>query len=390
MDFFELLRFSLGEDVKMSSIDKTDWVALHQGAKQHSLLGVVFGGIERLPPNMYPPREILLRWYSESEAIKKQNAYVNNVVVSLSELYAKQGLHVCILKGQGNNLLYPNPYTRTPGDIDVWLVPNSTCTIKDIISWSRKNNENGRALYHHVDAGEYKGVEVEVHYRPSFMNNLIHNRRLQKWFEENAGEQFAHEVELPNGAGRICVPTNAFNRIYQMAHIYNHVIHEGVGLRQLMDYYYLLKKAKDESEKLKVKSEKFFDENSGLKSGNLNAGHVGSEGLELSETLRYLGLETFAGAVMWVLKEKLGLEEQYLIVQPNEKLGRFLLDEIMQGGNFGQYDTRVKHGGSQLSKNIQRLKRDIRLMWYFPSECLWEPVFRVYHFFWRVLVKFRV
>ena len=115
MDFFELLRFSLGEEVNISNINKTDWVALHQRAKQHSLLGVVFGGIERLPQDMYPSREILLKWYSESDAIKRQNAHVNNAVVSLSKLYAKQEFRVCILKGQGNALEPRLPESATIG-----------------------------------------------------------------------------------------------------------------------------------------------------------------------------------------------------------------------------------------------------------------------------------
>lgn len=98
----------------------------------------------------------------------------------------------------------------------------------------------------------------------------------------------------------------------------------------------------------------------------------------------YLGLEKIAGAVMWVLSEVLGLEEKYLIAPKKERLGRVLLAEILNGGNFGQYDLDNIKADSQLKKNWQRMKRDFRMMRYFPSECLWEPVFRVYHFLWRL------
>lgn len=188
------------------------------------------------------------------------------------------------------------------------------------------------------------------------MNNLIHNYRLQRWFVQESEKQFSHEVEFPDGAGRICVPTYAFNRIYQMAHICNHVIHEGIGLRQMMDYYFVLKQG--------------FSEEERQTDGKL---------------LRRLGLYDVAAAVMYVLKEILLMEESMLLVPADERSGKFFMNEIMQSGNFGQYDKRVRHNVSQLSQNIQRLKRDFRLMWYFPSECLWEPIFRVYHFFWRLL-----
>ena len=100
---------------------------------------------------------------------------------------------------------------------------------------------------------------------------------------------------------------------------------------------------------------------------------------------RRLGLYGFAGAVMYVEQVAFGLAESCLIVPVDEKRGRFLLEEIICAGNFGQYDHRpgskVKSG--PLKKNLQRLYRDMRFVCYFPSESLWEPVFRLWHFFWR-------
>lgn len=76
----------------------------------------------------------------------------------------------------------------------------------------------------------------------------------------------------------------------------------------------------------------------------------------------------------------------WMICEPNEKEGRRLLEEIMKGGNFGQYDTRdaaLKKGG-MVKHGIWKLKRVMRLVSSYPEEALWEPVFRVYHLFWRV------
>ena len=201
------------------------------------------------------------------------------------------------------------------------------------------------------------GVEVEVHYRPSFMNNLIYNHRLQRWFECHRG--CTDVVDLPDGVGEICVPTRSFNVVYQLTHLYKHLIHEGIGLRQMMDYYFLLKMRNEKGE---------------MRNGN--------ERLEM--TLHRLGLWKFAGAVMYVMREVFHLDEQYMIAPVDERRGHFLLDEILTAGNFGHYDQRVRHDGNQLQRNVQRLQRDIRLMRYFPSECLWEPVFRTWHFFWRM------
>ena len=101
-------------------------------------------------------------------------------------------------------------------------------------------------------------------------------------------------------------------------------------------------------------------------------------------TQKKLGLWKIAGAVMWVLHEVLGLKEERMIAPMDKKRGRVLLNEIMQGGNFGHYDANNRSAQSRIGKNIERINRDIRLIRYFPSECLWEPVFRVYHNIWRM------
>ena len=362
MDFFDLLRYSLGRDKNVPCLGNEDWIWIYEMARQQSLLGILFDGIQSIP-DLGMDKKLLLRWYAASEQIRNANEKTNRVVVEVCESLRKQGFRTCVLKGQGNNLLYPNPYSRMSGDIDLWVMSGEREEGRrkmdelagKVIGYAKRRNPEAKALYHHVDAGVFKGIEVEIHYRPSFMNNLVHNRRLQRWFEENAEEQFSHEVELPDGAGCICVPTNAFNRIYQMAHISNHIIHEGIGLRQLVDYYFVLKQGFTEEEKRRD-----------------------------AVLLRRFGLYDMACAVMYVLQETLHMEERLLLVPVDERRGRFLQKEIMLAGNFGQYDERVEHHVSQVGRNIQRLKRNLRLMWYFPSECLWEPVFRWYHFFWRV------
>jgi len=361
--YFDVIRYAIEPDRDIvPSVDGIDWQGLYRFSCEQAIAGVVFEGIRRLGEHgVKPPFGLLMEWVGTAEQIKGRNKAVNEAVFALFQELNSDGLRGCVLKGQGNNLKYSNVYTRTPGDIDVWVKMSKGRSLKNdvrgIIRYVRKQYHQARAVYHHIDYGSYKDVEVEVHYRPSFMFNPIHNSRLQKWFRDNADEQFQHVAELPDGVGAIAVTTTEFNIIFQLSHIYNHLLHEGIGLRQIIDYYYLLRNAKD---KLKI------------------------ENGELIITLRYLGLEKIAGAMMWVLNEVLGLPEKYLIASKDEKRGRLLISEIMKGGNFGHYDDNNRKATTAVKKNAQRLKRDFRMMCYFPSECLWEPIFRVYHYFWRL------
>ena len=364
--FFSLLRYALLVEETDPQIKDEEWSDIFTLAERHSLLGVVFHGIQK--SGLKPPQNVFYQWLSYSEQIKALNIEVNKAAVELTGLFKQNAFCSCILKGQGNAFCYPNPYSRTPGDIDIWVKPKGDEKSKNeeirwIIEFVKGSNSEGVVMYHHVDYGDYNGVEVEVHYRPSFMFNPIHNQRLQKWFIAHSEEQFRHEVELPDGVGKVAIPTPKFNIVFQLSHIYNHVLHEGIGLRQFVDYYFVLRQIEDT---LRLPLYK---------------------GRNLKETLRYLGLWKFAGAVMYVMREVFALDEQYMIAPVDERRGKVLLQEIMRGGNFGKYDEANIKANSRIKKNVQRIKRDIRMMRYFPSECIWEPAFRGYHFFWRLAHK---
>ena len=172
---------------------------------------------------------------AKSQMLEKANVRLNDAAIQVSEWFRKKGFRTCILKGQGNALMYPNPYSRTPGDIDIWVEGGD----KRVISFVRSISSHEKACYHHIEFPSYKGVEVEVHYRPSFLLCFWNNRKLQKYYEREKEEQFSHRVMLGE-QGEIAIPTVEFNLIFQLTHIYAHLMNEGIGLRQLLDYYYVL------------------------------------------------------------------------------------------------------------------------------------------------------
>lgn len=362
--YVDFLQFCLDDHEELPANAKNiDWKRMLIWAEQQAIVGVIFNGIQKADKNLSIPANILLQWIGYANLIEKRNLFLNKRCVELTEYLKHNGWEACILKGQGNALAYPNVLSRTPGDIDVWVRPDERLRVKgdrlkirDVIRFVRERNPKTKACYHHVDFGEFNGVEVEMHYRPSFMFNPVHNHRLQKFFFTQKARKF---VELPEGAGRIEVPKWEFNILFQLSHVYNHLLHEGIGLKQIIDYFYLLR------------SEDKLTMDNG----------------QLTILLRRLGLEKIAGAMMWVLNEMLGLPEEYLIAPKDEKRGKVLWAEMMSGGNFGRglkSDGGWLSGDMAIGRNWLRLKRDIRLVRYFPSECLWEPVFRVYHCFWRL------
>ena len=78
-------------------------------------------GLERLLDNQRPLKALLLNWIGIGEVIRQQNKLVNQRCRELIKLLTESNQRYCILKGQGNAMMYSNPYGRNAGDIDVWL-----------------------------------------------------------------------------------------------------------------------------------------------------------------------------------------------------------------------------------------------------------------------------
>ena len=358
---FAFLKYCLGYKENMSSVVAgMDWLELYSFASKQAILGLCFDGIERLGKE-YPEelrlnpieRKLLMAWMSKAQQIRRQNMKVNTVASKLYSMFRKDGLRCCILKGQGNALMYPNAYSRNPGDIDVWV----NASREQITEYAKKHFELGDNIrYQHIETS-VDGVPVELHFFPCTMNNPIYNARLQKWFKRNADLQCSNVVSLPDGIGEIAIPTTAFNVIYQLTHLYHHFFDEGIGMRQIIDYYYVV----NNDELLMIKD-------------------------TLLKELKHLGLWKFAGAVMYVLHEALGLSEEKMIAPMDEKRGKLLLAEILNGGNFGQYFTKYGHFTQQsmVKKYFLKIWRNMHFVRYYPAEALSEPIFRTWHFFWRM------
>ena len=214
--------------------------------------------------------------------------------------------------------------------------------------------------YKHLHLDVFKDTEVEVHYRVEVLLSLWKNRKLQRWFKE-------HEELLFSQNGDLITPTIEFNRFYILLHIYRHFLYEGVGLRQLLDYYFVLRRPTPDPS---------------LKGGESQT--------ELTKLLKTFGMWKFARGVMWVLQEVFGLEKEYMIGEPLESEGQFILSEVMAGGNFGHHDERLlseKGGKLQTLKKV--IKHNAHLMRHYPAEILWPPIWFVWHKCWKMWIQFK-
>ena len=360
--FFELIQVSLGTREKLSRVPSdAQWRVLFEEADRQAITGVLLHGIERLPKEQRPYIDLLLEWIGTGEVIKQLNKHLDQQTARVWKMLKEAGLEAVVLKGQGVATFYGHTddsflttnltnctnslaSLRQCGDIDIWVKGG----YQKVCDYVQRTAPTDDLAYHRFHYPIFEDTEVELHFRPTLMRNLFDNRKLAKWYESFGAESFVYLEEKG-----FAVPSVEFNRIFLLTHIYRHFLFEGVGLRQVMDLYFVLKNCPAEIKEM----------------------------AEIGKTLKSFRMLRFAEAVMWVLHTQFGLEEKYLICGMNEKEGRFLLDEIMQTGNFGYDDQRYQY------KRFFKLRHHIahggHLLLHYPSEVLWTPIWLVYHKWWK-------
>lgn len=360
MLFFELLQVALGNREKLSNVPTPEgWMGVYEESERQTITGILLHGIDRLPVEQRPSQDILLQWIGVGQMIEQRNHLMDKRCLELLTKLKDAGLTPTILKGQGIAQLYGKELRplRQSGDIDVFV----DCGLKKALEYAESLGlKNVEWDFKHLHLKIWDDTEVEMHYRVEVLLNLWKNRKLQKWFRE-------HDVQVYGSRFMVDVypvttPTVEFNVFYILLHIYRHFLYEGVGFRQIIDYYFVLK--------------------------NLN------ENLNVNESYAYkavgeFGMEKFAKGLMWVMHEALGMSHEWMLWEPNEKEGRYILKQVMAGGNFGHHDKRLKHSGGKIGAVKAILTHNMHLLTHYPSDAIWAPVWIVWHKLWKMWIQFK-
>lgn len=353
MLFFELLQVALGNRERLSCTPTPEeWSDLYDESERQAVTGILLHGIDRLPLEQWPLRVFLLQWIGVGQLIEQQNRLLDARCEELLGRLKDAGLHGTILKGQGIARFYDKELQalRQSGDIDVYIAGGLKNALSMVQGFKSLRVEGWD--YKHAHLRIWDDTEVEMHYRVEVLLNLRKNRRLQRWFRENDALLFSEKTGLTT-------PSTLFNVFYILLHIYRHFLYEGVGLRQIVDYYFVLKAIN--KEKLDVSL--FLD------------------------AVSQFGMERFAKGLMWVIQEALGMPKEWMLWEPDGKEGIYILEEVMAGGNFGHHDEKIKHNSGRSRAVKAVCKHNWHLLSHYPADVIWAPVWFVWHKCWKLKTK---
>lgn len=350
--FFDLLLVCTCAKAALSrTYSEAEWNDALTLAQEQAIEGVLLSAIERLPDEQRPPKMVLLQWIGSVQMLEPYSIKIEEASNCVVKYFRENGFACNILKGCAVARYYPQPERRSSGDVDVWVDGGRN----KIYGFARKFDKEGKlygVTYHHIHFHLIDDIHIEVHIWPSYLSSPLRNYRLHKFFH------------LHRPTMETFMPSLAFDRVFILLHAYQHFCGHGVGLRHIMDYYYVLKRS--------------FED-------NLNDKDNVEWREETVMWIKKLGMGRFAAGLMWVLREYFGLGEQYLLMAPDEKEGRFIIQEVMLTGNMGHSDTR--NWGSMktpLSRFFLNLRRDFYMAKHYPHEAIWQPFFSIWLYFWRL------
>ena len=382
--FFELIQVAIGTRICLSHTPSADeWDELYAMAKKQSLVGVCFAGVQRLGANaddgfsaIGMPEMLYLTWMGMVAKIQQRNEVVNRQCVELQKKLKAVGIRSSILKGQAIASLYHSSQSnlsllRQSGDIDIFV----DCGREKAIEYARSIQGNVDWDYKHLHLHVFPDTEVEMHYVPEVFLNLLKNRKLQKWFKDHQEDMFLQH-------GDFVTPSIEFNLFYILLHTYRHFLYEGVGMRQLMDYYFVLHE---------------------VQTKGFNVSKVS----EFQILLKQFGMMRFAKGVMWIMAHVFANvntstssaqavnddDNFFLGIKPDEKEGRYILEQVMIGGNFGHHDERLATKTKTETKTTavkKILKHNLHLLAHYPSDVIWAPIWIVYHKIWKLMNRYQL
>lgn len=261
---FALLRSALhGTKVQTAifeGVTDADWIECYDKAARQGVLAFAWDGVELLPSQMHPPKQLKIRWAMSVDRYEEKHRRYCSTVQQLQQFYAAHGIVAVQLKGVGFSSNYSRPHHREGGDIDIFTFSADTSKL----SHSQANSLADELMrqqgidvqmhgYKHSNF-HYKGIPVENH---KFFLNVQLNRKFMPMLDNLLRKLISPvEVELYNGEYRILVPSAEFNTLFISCHAFQHY-GSGIALHHLYDWAVLLNNYGLEIPS-EVKNEKFL------------------------------------------------------------------------------------------------------------------------------------
>ncbi len=210
---------------------------------RQGLLAIVVDGVEKLPEQQRPPKDMLLEWIGVTLQ-NYENFYTQyrKAISDLATFYNSHGLKMMVLKGYACSLDWPKPAHRPCGDIDIWQFGEYK-SADELLSQEQAvkiDNSHG----HHT-VFYWHDFMVENHYDFVDIHHRISSPRLEKIFKE-LGKDDSHFVDAMSTstglAAKVYLPSPNLHALFLLRHMIEHFASSDISLRYLLDWGFHIEK----------------------------------------------------------------------------------------------------------------------------------------------------
>ena len=330
--FLELLRSGLwGKAADTTLFQKgVDWKAVLRIATEQTVQVIVADGIETLPEELWPPKEIMIKLMMIRIKIQQMHNLLNATLNQIVEALNAENIPSVLLKGQGVAQNYRKPESRSCGDIDIYIGRENFAKACDIIRNLNPEEQTDTPESEQHMHLELNGVVIEVHKIASVINQRSKARDFEEWTNDATIRYLGTFYE--NQGTRINLPDPTFNAFFILYHAVRHMFSEGVGFRQICDWSMFLHK---------------------------NHQNINVE--ELEKKLKEYRLTAIWREFSILVHKVIGLPKEDIPLYPDND-GSDITEELTRhifiSGNFGKFDTDRRNPNEK--KYLKRKWRSFR------------------------------
>lgn len=309
-------------------------------AKEHAVQGLIAsaamqGHIALSASDNGDKEAAVLKLMTVKVQYQRNFFHFEDAVTDFVQLMKRHGLRYVVFKGVAVTRLYPVPYSRTMGDVDFYVPASDFDRAVEVIERELHVDIKKEDIDKHYSF-DYQGIRFEMHYQIETFGNERHqkyfNRMIDESIAKGADSFNIADSESEDNDAKVSVLPPTEDLIVVFKHWFNHLLVEGVGLRQTTDLAVLLKTYQDKMDvaRLMIALE--------------NIGYKKAFRAMLAMMRKYFGLE-------WV-------ESFCVLNSKDERYADKLMATVMESGNFGR--KAYKNHSSGRKKSIETATRALR------------------------------
>ena len=234
---YDILKLALSRDEAsfdvFNGISAEEWNWAFGVLSMHGVAPLACEGINRLPAELRPPKDVLLKFVSVRMSVNQSYLKLTDLVDKIGELITKSEVKCLLLKGLSLADYYPSPELRKFVDIDLYA-PGAAVRLDN--AFVEKGVKVDTDFYRHSHM-KLAGVLVENHH---CLLDVRGRKEMAVLDDDLRGMAVSHLSSF-NKPG-LYYPDALFSLIFNLHHAMSHFIYEGISLKFLIDWIFFLRK----------------------------------------------------------------------------------------------------------------------------------------------------